>query len=407
MAEKADVVVIGAGQAGLSVSHELQRHRVPHVVLERGQIGQTWRRRWDSFCLVLPNWTLRLPGGHYEGPEPDEFMLRDDLVAFLEGYARNFGAPVRPGVEVHSLAAGDGARSFAMETSAGTIHARSVVLATGAYQRPHRPKEAAELPAAIEVLDADTYVNPAGLPPGGVLIVGSGQTGCQLAEELHHSGREVHLACGRTSWMPRRIDGHDTIAWLTETPFFEATLSDLPSPLARLAGNPQATGRDHGHDLHYRTLAGMGVRLLGHFRGADDRLAHFGGDLADCVAFGDARYADICNLIRARCDRTGTPRPELPDPEPFRAGDPRSLDLHRISSIIFTSGFRPDYASWVRFPGAFDEWGFPIHVDCQSTVAPGLFFVGVHFLRKRKSSLLFGVGEDATIVAEAVARQAV
>jgi putative flavoprotein involved in K+ transport len=146
----------------------------------------------------------------------------------------------------------------------------------------------------------------------------------------------------------------------------------------------------------------MGVTLLGHLRGADEKRAYFGADLADCVAFGDARYREICNLVRAHCDRTGIPHPDLPEPEPFQAQDPDSLDLDRVGSVIFTSGFRPDYASWVRIPGAFDEWGFPIHFDCQSAVAPGLFFVGVHFLRKRKSSIFLGVGEDAALVAGAI-----
>jgi len=402
MAEEADVVVIGAGQAGLSVSHELTQHGVAHLVLERGEVGQTWRRRWDSFCLVLPNWTLMLPGGHYQGPEPDRYMPRDGIVSYLEGYAQGFGAPLRGGVEVRSLTPLDGASRFALQTSAGAIHARSVVLATGAYQRPHRPPGAAQLPARLAVLDADDYRNPAGLPPGGVLVVGSGQTGCQLAEDLHQSGREVYLACGRAPWLPRRLGERDIVAWLTETPFFEMTLADLPSPLARLAANPQITGRDGGHDLHYRTLARMGVTLLGHLRGADEKRAYFGVDLADCVAFGDARYREICSLIRAHCDRTGIPHPELPEPEPFQAQDPDSLDLDRVGSVIFTSGFRPDYASWVQTPGGFDEWGFPIHSQCQSTVAPGLFFVGAHFLRKRKSSIFLGVGEDAALVASAI-----
>ena len=405
MPEDADVVVIGAGQAGLTVSHELKRHGVPHLVLERGRVGETWRGRWKSFCLVLPNWTLQLPGGTYEGPEPDGYMLRDDLVSYLDGYAAGFGAPVREGVEVESVARVEGSQPFLLETSAGSIRARSVVLATGAYQKPHRPVGSADLPPGLAVFDADTYVEPAGLPRGGVLVVGSGQTGCQLAEELHAAGRDVYLACGRTSWIPRRADGRDIIGWLTDTPFFEQTLADLPSPLARLAGNPQASGRDGGHDLHYRTLAGMGVTLLGHYRGADDGRVYFGQDLAECVAFGDARYDDIRNLIRGHCDRNGIPQPELPDPAPFSAEEQESIDVDRIGSVIFTAGFRPDYARWVNLPGGFDQWGFPNHVDGQSTVAPGLFFVGVHFLRKRKSSLLFGVGEHAALVADQLAYQ--
>jgi putative flavoprotein involved in K+ transport len=278
-----------------------------------------------------------------------------------------------------------------------------VVLATGAYQRPYRPPGAATLPSTIAVIDAEGYANPAALPPGKVLIVGSGQTGCQLAEEIHRAGRDVFLACGRASWIPRRIGRRDVIGWLVDTGFFEMTLSELPSPQARLAGNPQATGRDNGHDLHNRTLADMGVQLLGHFQGADVGRLHFAADLADSVAFGDQRYAELCDRIRTWCDRTGSAHPELPVPEPFEARPPDSLDLRDFGVIIFTSGFRPDYRSWVDLPGAFDEVGFPIQENCQSTVAPGLFFVGVHYLRKRKSSLLIGVGEDATIAAQGIA----
>lgn len=401
--EQVHVVVVGAGQAGLAVSHELAEVEIPHLVLERGAIGQTWRGRWDSFCLVLPNWTVQLPGAHYDGPDPDGYMPKGSLIAYLERYARSFAAPIRPGVEVLSLDPLEGAAGFALKTSAGVFHARIVVLATGAYQRPHRPLGAATLPSTIQVMDAEGYSSPAGLAPGKVLIVGSGQTGGQLAEEIHQAGRDVFLSCGRTPWIPRRIDGRDTISWLIDTGFFETPLSELPSPQARLAGNPQASGKDNGHDLHYRTLAALGVRLLGHFQDADSGRVRFGGDLAECVALGDQRYSELCTRIHTFCDRIGRPHPELPAPGSFEANDPEALDLHDLSTVIFTSGFRPDYGRWVHIAGAFDEFGFPIHEDCESTAAPGLFFVGAHFLRKRKFSLLLGVGEDATLVASSVA----
>jgi len=401
--DQAEVIVVGAGQAGLAVSHELAGLGVPHLVLERGAVGQTWRGRWDSFSLVLPNWTLQLPGGRYEGPDPDGFLPKESLVAYLERYAQSFAAPVSTGVEVNSLVPLEGGRGFALRTSGGDLEARSVVLATGAYQRPHRPLGAETLGPPLQVIDAEGYANPAALAPGKVLIVGSGQTGCQLAEEIHQAGRETYLACGRTPWIPRRIDGRDTVSWLIDTGFFETTLSELPSPQARLAGNPQASGRDNGHDLHYRTLAAMGVQLLGHFQGARDGRLHFAADLADSVGFGDQRYNELCNRIRSYCDRTGEAHPELPAPGPFQVEAPDTLPLKGFGAVIFTSGFRPDYQRWVHLPGGFDELGFPVHEEGQSRVAPGLFFVGVHFLRKRKSSLFLGVGEDANLVARGVA----
>src|ERR1700730_3392322 len=242
MSTDADVVIVGAGQAGLSVSRELMAASVEHLVLERGRVGETWRGRWDSFCLVIPNWTVQLPGGRYEGSDPDGFMARDDIVGHLVGYARSFRAPVREGVVVSSLGP-SGDDRFLLRTSAGDVRARQVVLASGGYRMGHRPPAAAGLPASLHVIDAQDYTSPAALPAGPVLVVGSGQTGCQLAEELVESGRDVHLACGRAPWIHRRIDGRDTVAWLTETPFLETTLGDLPSPLARLGANPQASGR--------------------------------------------------------------------------------------------------------------------------------------------------------------------
>jgi putative flavoprotein involved in K+ transport len=211
----------------------------------------------------------------------------------------------------------------------------------------------------------------------------------------------VYLACGRAPWIPRRLEGRDTIAWINETPFLEVKLADLPSPRARLLANPQTSGRSGGHDLHYRTLQAQGVQLLGHFIGAADGRAHFARDLAESVAFGDARYADICELIRTFA--AGAVRaPEMAPPPPFVANPPETLDLSGIGTVIFTSGFRPDYASWVRFPGAFDDMGFPIQQDGSSTVVRGLHFMGVHFQRKRKSATLLGVAEDASVLAETI-----
>jgi len=393
----AGVVVIGGGQAGLAVSHELTRTGVEHVVLEKGRIGQTWRGRWDSFCLVTPNWTIQLPGHHYAGDDPDGFLERDAIVAHLEDYAASFRPPIQEGVTVNSLEPGPRSR-FLLRTTSGDLEADSVVLATGAYQRPHRPAAAEGFPHVLQVIDAERYTNPGTLPPGAVLIVGAGQTGCQLAEEAREAGREVFLAGGRTPWLPRRIGGQDVVRWMVDTGFMDAPPSSLPSPAARLMANPQASGHGRGHDLNYRTLQAMGVRLLGHLTGVSGGRAHFAADLAESVAFGDQRYADFCQLIRKTCEARGVATPEFAVPVPFVADAPDSIPLGGLGAVIVTSGFRPDYARWVQFP-AFDEMGFPIQEAGASTVVPGLYFAGVHFLLKRKSSLLLGVGEDAIIVA--------
>ena len=402
MTDRIETVVVGGGQAGLSVSHELAHTGVEHVVLERGRVGQTWRGRWDSFCLVTPNWSVQLPGHHYDGDDPDGFMPRDEIVAYLERYAAGFGAPVHEGVEVTSLRRlPDG--GFALATTAGDIEARTVVLSTGAYQRPHRPAGAAGLPRDLFQIDVRDYRNPGELPPGRVLVVGSGQSGCQIAEELHGAGRDVILACGRAGWLPRRISDHDVVWWLLNAGDLDDKVESLPDPSARLAANVQASGHDGGHDLHFRTLQAMGVTLAGHLIGAEDGYVRFAPDLGDSVAWGDDRHTQVMGGFRKLAVKRGLPWSDLPAPEPVDTRTPERARLADLGAVIFAGGFRPGYGSWVDCPGAFDELGFPIHDEGSSTVVPGLHFVGVHFLRKRKSSLLIGVGEDAAIVAGRIA----
>ena len=247
----------------------------------------------------------------------------------------------------------------------------------------------------------DDYRNEEALPPGRVLVVGSAQSGCQIAEELHEAGRDVVIACGRAAWAPRRFGGRDLVWWLVETGHVEARVESLPGPEARLFGNIVASGHGGGHDLHLRTLQAQGVVLAGHFLGAADGRVQFAPDLAETVAASDERHMQFMSLVRELVAERGLDDPEIEDPEPFEADAPEELELSDFGAVVFAGGFRPDYTSWLPWPEAFDEHGFPIHVDGASTVVPGLYFVGVHFLRKRKSSLLYGVGEDAALVARA------
>jgi len=393
---RVEVAIVGAGQAGLATSWYLKQAGVEHAVLESGRVAETWRsRRWDSFCLVTPNWTVQLPGGRYDGAEPEGFMPRDELVRHFERWARGFDAPVREGCAVTALDADGG--GFALETSSGSIKARSVVVASGGYQRAHLPPGAGDLPASVPQLLAEEYRNPAALPPGPVLIVGSGQTGCQLAEELHEAGRKVILACGRCPWAPRRFGNHDLVWWIIESGFWNRTLADLPSPAARLLGNPQATGHGGGHDLNHRTLHARGVELVGRFTGAADGKVFF-GDLNADLAAGDGLAVAFKKWVDALCAQRELPIPwEIPPP--LRVEAPAELDLGRegVGAVIWTTGFRPDYG-WVHLP-VFDAMGFPIQTDGRSAV-DGLYFMGVHFQRKAQSAVLYGVGEDAEMVAQ-------
>ncbi len=399
--EHVGVAVVGGGQAGLAVSTELAGLGIEHVVLERGRIGQTWRGRWDSFCLVTPNWSVQLPGFAYDGPDPDGYMARDEIVAYLERYASKGALPVREGVDVHSISAADG--GFSLGTSTDDLRADAVVIATGAYQRPLRPEVAATLPPELLQIDVEGYRSEEALPPGSVLVVGSGQSGCQIAEELHEAGRGVVLACGKAPWWPRRIAGRDLLWWAVETGFLDHSVESLPDGTARLAANILATGHGGGHDLHLRTLQAAGVTLTGRLLGAVDHEARFAPDLAESVAWGDERYGQFSDLVRGVAAERGIDVSDLAEPVPFDDKGPDRVDLRGFGAVIFTSGFRPDYTSWLPWPGAFDELGFPIHEDGESAAQRGIYFVGVHFLRKRKSSLLVGVGEDAAIVARRIA----
>ena len=401
MSDSVDVAIVGGGQAGLATSWYLRQAGVDHDVLESGRVAETWRsRRWDSFCLVTPNWAVRLPGANYAGDDPDGFMSLAELIAFFESWAVSFNPPVTVNTRVSRLEA-DSRAGFVLTAADRQFQARTVVVASGSYQKAHRPRGAESLPTSLHQVLAEDYRNQEALPPGNVLIVGSGQTGCQLAEELHEAGRRVFLACGRAPWATRRIGDRDLVWWLGESGFMDRTPDKLPSPAARLVGNPQATGHGRGHDLHFRTLHALGVELLGRFEGADGSTLHFADDLAASVDFGDARWADIRGYIDAYSARTATKPPVYEIPPPMRIKTRTEIDVVRegIGTVIWTSGYRPEY-DWVKFP-VFDDMGFPVQVDGRTSV-PGLYFVGVHWMRKNKSAILYGVGEDAQVVVEQI-----
>lgn len=397
MTEKVDVAIVGAGQAGLATSWYLTQAGVEHVILEAGRVAETWRsRRWDSFCLVTPNWSVTLPGGEYAGSDPDGYLGRDDLVDHFEGWAAKFDAPVRGDCRVGSLDQdGDG---FVLGTPAGALRARRVVVASGGYQRAHLPKGGSGLPEGVTQLLAEQYRNPARVPPGAVLVIGSGQTGCQLAEELHEAGRKVILACGHCSWAPRRFGGHDVVWWVVESGFWNRTVADLPSPAARLLGNILATGHGGGHDMHYRTLHAKGIELVGRYLAARDGKVFFEPDLNAIVAAGDGLAAGFKKWVDALCAKRGI-ESGWEMPPPFDVASRSEIDLARdgVSTVIWTTGYRPAY-DWVHVP-VFDDMGFPVQTDGRTAV-PGLYFMGVHFQRKAQSAVLYGVGEDAELVAQ-------
>jgi putative flavoprotein involved in K+ transport len=400
--ETIEVVVVGAGQAGTATSHELSERGVDHVVLEAERPGFSWSRRWDSFTLVTPNHGIRLPGGSYVGDDPHGYLPRAGIEQHISTYAAGLAAEVRSGTRVDRLrpAAGGG---FVLDTAEGAIAARSVVVATGAYQRPYHPPAVAALPPRLEVMDSVDYRSPANLPDGAVLVVGGGQSACQIAEELARTGRDVVMACGRAPWFYRRLEGRDIFDWLSDAGFFDEGPEALPTPAARLGANLQATGTRGGHDLTYRTLASLGVRLGGHLVADPGDAPRLAPDLEEILAFCDMAHGMIRKALLEWCARAGRPALDIPPAADFHPGPVRELDLAVVGAVIVAAGYRSRYTEWIEIPGIVDQFGFPVHDDGESTVAPGLHFVGVHMLRKRKSSLLMGVGEDAALTAERIA----
>ena len=396
MTERVDTVVVGAGQAGLAASWYLTQRGVDHVVLERGRIGRSWRdERWDSFVLNTPNWAQQLPGFAYAGDDPDGFAPLAEVIDYLEAYAASFDAPVRENVAVTALrAAGDG---YELETSAGPILARAVIVATGAYQRPTPSPLRDAAPADVFQQHTAEYRSPSELPDGAVLVVGSGQSGCQVAEDLTAAGRDVYLSVGSCPWLPRRHRGRDLVAWMVETGMMDQTVETLTAPGALLACNPALSGTEGGHDCNPLTLSERGVTPVGRLAGFRDGRALFADDLAANLSKGMQFEA----TLRSGFDEHAGLEPEPPPSEIPRLPELRELELDGIGAIVWANGFRPDYG-WIELP-VLDPTGRPLH-DRGLTELPGLAFVGMHWLHKRKSSLFLGVGEDAEhVVAQLLA----
>jgi putative flavoprotein involved in K+ transport len=400
-----DVVVIGGGQAGIAMSAMLTRRGVDHVVLERDAIAASWRGRWDSFTLVTPNWTVKLPGGEYDGPGPDGFMPRDEIVAHIERYARSFGAPVVTGIEATEVTARP-TGGYRVTTNDGAYDARAVVVATGTFQQPLRP-DVGTLDSSVMELHSAGYRSHEQLPDGGVLVVGSAQSGCQIAEELHEAGRRVYLSVSGAGRAPRRYRRRDVFRWLETIGFFERPVEALESPAERLAANPHASGKRGGHTINLHRFARDGIVLVGRVSGIDARRVRFASDLRANLEKADTFATELRGLIDKALARQGIEADPDDDSDDYDGRDGfdqpgiAELDLadEGIGSVIWSSGYRRDF-SWVR-PARIDDWGYPVQ-RADYADSRGLYFLGLHFLHKQKSGLLYGVGDEAAAIADHV-----
>jgi putative flavoprotein involved in K+ transport len=396
------VAVIGGGQAGLSMSHCLTSAGIEHAVFEKRRIAHAWRsERWDNFCLVTPNWQCTLPGHPYAGNDPHGFMLRDEIVAYVESYAESFAAPVREGVGVTRLSR-HGASRFLLETTAETVTADAVVMAVGGYHTPNIPRSAERLPGHLLQVHSSTYRNPGQLPPGAVLVVGSGQSGCQIAEDLHLAGRKVHLVVGSAPRCPRFYRGRDAVDWLADLGQYDLPVDQHPlKEGVRRKANHYLTGRDGGRDIDLRRFALEGMVLHGRLRDITDGTLHFADDLAASLDGADRVYNGICDLIDKHIAAQGIAAPPPARYTPvWQPGEP-SLVLHAlaagIGSVIWSTGFRSDW-SWVDLP-IFDGAGYPTHRR-GITAQPGLYVLGLPWLYTWGSGRFVGVGRDAAFLAE-------
>ncbi|MDP9151730.1 MAG: MSMEG_0569 family flavin-dependent oxidoreductase [Myxococcota bacterium] len=401
---RTSVAVVGGGQAGLATSYCLKKRHIDHVVFEKRRVAHEWReRRWDSFCLVTPNWQCQLPGFPYSGNEPHGFMKKDQIVRYLEDYVTSFEPPLLEGVAVLGLRGGPGG-AFEIRTSDGDVVAEQVVVATGGYHTPAIPRIADRLPDNLHQLHSCEYKNPQSLPAGSVLVIGTGQSGCQIAEDLHLAGRRVHLCVGSAPRTARRYRGKDVVEWLDAMGYYAIPVHEHPlKERVRAKANHYVTGRDGGRDIDLRQFALEGMQLHGRLHHVRSSTLELASDLAHNLDQADEVSDSIKASIDAFIASHGIEAPTEPRYAPpwQPRDDVRTLDVRAagITTVVWCTGFRSDYR-WLEVP-IFDGAGYPSH-QRGVTSTPGLYFVGLPWLHTWGSGRFSGVARDAEYIAECI-----
>ena len=408
-AEHHSVVIVGAGQAGLSLSYFLQQRGIDHLVLEKRSPVHTWRtQRWDSFCLVTPNWQCKLPGYEYRGNDPHGFMVKSQIIEYLEGFVRHVDPPLKTGVTVQRVAprAAAAGGGFEVHTDQGSHTADQIVVASGGYHQPIIPRLAERLPADVLQLHSEQYRNPRALPPGKVLVVGNGQSGAQIAEDVHLAGREVVLATGDAPRCARFYRGKDVVTWLAEMNYYDMPVHEHPlREGVRDNTNHYVTGRDGGRDIDLRAFAKEGMQLYGLLTGlaADGVTLQFAPDLQSNLAHADRIYNGINASIDKFIEKQGIAAPPggvyTPVWEPQEERTALNLREAGITSVVWCIGFQPDFR-WLDAP-VFNGRGQPGHVR-GVTAVPGLYFIGLPWLHTWGSGRFSGVARDALYLAEQI-----
>ena len=403
-ATHASVIVVGGGQAGLSVSYYLKQADIDHLVLEKNTVTHTWRmQRWDAFCLVTPNWQCALPGYPYTGDDPHGFMKKDEIIEYLDGFIRTVDAPVIEHVEVQRVTR-HSEGGFGVSTGQGQFTADQVVVASGGYHTPIVPRMAERLPRSIKQIQSSEYRNPQALPEGAVLVVGSGQSGAQIAEDLHLAGRKVILAVGEAPRCARFYRGRDVVDWLADMKYYDMPVDQHPlREGVRDNTNHYVTGRDGGRDIDLRKFAAEGMELYGRLQDLQDGVLHFTPSLTENLDSADKTFNGINAGIDAYIEKTGIEAPPGSRYEPVwsPAQERTTLDLQAsgIGSIVWCIGFTPDF-SWLDAP-IFNGRGYPAHTR-GLTPLDGLYFVGLPWLHTWGSGRFSGVARDAAHVVEKI-----
>jgi putative flavoprotein involved in K+ transport len=405
--ERTTAVVIGAGHAGLAASHVLSDRSIDHVVLERGEVANSWRReRWDSLRLLTPNWLSRLPGLRYEDPDPDGYMTMGEVTEFIERFAAAARAPVRTGTNVTSVRRTDD--GYHVTTNCGEIRCRALVIASGACNQPSVPQFNDAVPASVEQLTPFDYRDPAKLPDGGVLVVGASATGVQLAAEVQRSGRPVTLSVGEHVRLPRTYRGRDVLWWMDASGVWDQRYDEVEDlARARRLPSPQLVGTPERTTLDLNALASMGVELVGRWATVRDGRALFSGGLRNVFSLADLKLRRLLDTFdewartHERDAEVGAPERFAPTRVPSSARSQLDLESGEISAIVWATGFRPDYG-WLHVP-VVDAKGQLRH-EGGVVDSPGLYALGLPVLRRRKSTFIFGIEDDAREVIDHLAR---
>jgi putative flavoprotein involved in K+ transport len=399
------VIVVGGGQAGLSVSYYLKQAGIDHLVLEKNTVTHTWRtQRWDAFCLVTPNWQCALPGYAYAGDDPHGFMKKDEIIEYLDGFIRTVDAPVIEHTEVQRVVR-NSEGGFSVSTCRGQFTSDQIVVASGGYHTPIVPRMAERLPRSIMQIQSSEYRNPQALPEGAVLVVGSGQSGAQIAEDLHLAGRKVILAVGEAPRCARFYRGRDVVDWLADMKYYDMPVDKHPlREGVRDNTNHYVTGRDNGRDIDLRKFAAEGMELYGRLQDLQDGVLHFAPNLTENLDDADKTFNGINAGIDAYIEKNGIDAPPGSRYEPVwsPAVERTTLDLQAggIGSIVWCIGFTPDF-SWLDAP-IFNGRGYPAHTRGLTPV-DGLYFVGLPWLHTWGSGRFSGVARDAAYVVDKIA----